>query len=294
MSLEQIAHYNNLSPKLREQLTEKLYSFGKRVRYKFDISKPNPDPLKYNGSIVYPYSYTLDPCVFDILDPYEEKGKPKSKKIAIVDGSDEKGMPNRFKKIKITALDRGVLDLELKEGSDDWYMAMYLELHPKLSNGDFLDSNKTPVFSRIDERRAAENAKIERSARLKALNVAGEMSDKAVLNFADAMLWDSTEDILIIRNKVEELADTNPEFFNDLVAGKTIEYRSTIKQAITKKVIEFDPGEYKFIWAGNKQTITVLSPAGSKTEIEKLADYLQTGGDKADSVYKKIKELNKQ
>lgn len=294
MSLEQIAHYNNLSTKLRDELYEKLQSFGKRVRYKFDISKPNPDPEKYNGDIIYPNSYTLDPCVFDILDPYEEKGKTKSKKIALVEETDEKGIPNRFGKIRVTASERGVLDLDLTEGGEGWYKAMYLELHPKLSNGKFADPSKHPMVSRIDEVKAAQDSKSERSARLKALNATMEMKDKDIVNFADAMLWDSTENVIVLRNKVEELADTNPEFFNDLVAGKTIEYRATVKQAMTKRVIEFDQAEYKFVWAGNKQTITVLSPSGEKNEVEKLAEYLQTGGEKADSVYKKIKELNKQ
>ena len=293
MSLEQIAHYNNLSPKLREELVEKLSSYGKRVRYKFQISRPNPDPSKYNGDIVFPISYTLYPCVFDILDKHEDKGKARSKKIGLVTDTDEKGIPNRFKKIRVSAIQRGLLDLDLTEGTEDWYTAMYLELHPKLKDGDFEDSTKTPIFFRIDERKAAQEAKTERSARLKALNAAEEMSDKQIISFADAMLWDSSEDILVLRNKVEELADTNPEFFNDLVKGKSLEYRAAIKQALNKKVIEFDAGEYKFIWAGNKQTISVLSPTGEKNEVEKFAEFLQTGGEKADTIYKKIKDLIK-
>jgi hypothetical protein len=293
MSLEQTAHYNALSPKLREEIAEKLRSYGNRVRYKFNLSRPNPDPSKYNGEIVYPNSYTLDPCVFDILDNYEDKSKPRSKKIALIDGVDEKGVPNRFKKVKILAIQRGILDLELTEGSEDWYKAMYLELHPKLENGQFQDKNKVSVFSRIDEIKSADNAKRERTARLKALNIAQDMTNKQIVSFADAMMWDSTENIVILRNKVEELADTNPEFFNDLVAGKSLEYRATIKQAVDRKVIDFDYGEYKFVWSGNKQIIAVLSPAGEKNEIEKLADFLQAGGEKADTVYKKIKELLK-
>jgi len=293
MSLEQIAHYNGFSVKLRDELYERLKSYGKRVRYKFNIAKPNPDPMKYNGDIVYPNSYTLDPCKFNILDQYEEKGKPKSKEVALVDGTDEKGIPNKFKKVKISSLHRGILDLDLTEGSEGWYTAMYLELHPKLEGGLFQDKNRVPMVKRIDEVKAATAAKTERTARLKALSAAQEMSDKQIINFADAMLWDSTEDLLILRNKTEELADASPEFFNDLVAGKSIEYRSIIKQALTKRIIEFDPAEYKYIWSGNKQIITVLSPAGTKSEIEKFADYLQTGGDKADAVYKKIKDLIK-
>ena len=49
MQLEPVAHYNNLSAKLREEIEAKLKGFGKSVRYKFEISKPNPDPAKYNG-----------------------------------------------------------------------------------------------------------------------------------------------------------------------------------------------------------------------------------------------------
>lgn len=293
MSLEQVAHYNALSAKLRDEVSEKLRNYGKRVRYKFSLGRPNPDPMKYNGDIVFPNSYTLDPCVFDIIDEYEEKGKPRSKKIALIDGVDDKGIPNKFKKVKVLSLQRGILDLDLTEGTDDWYKAMYLELHPKLDGGKFQDKNRIAIFSRIDEIKSANDAKRERSARLKALSAAQDMTNKQVVNFADAMLWDSTEDIIILRNKVEELADTNPEFFNDLVAGKSLEYKATIKQAKDRNIIEFDPAEYKFIWSGNRQTITVLSPSGSKNEVEKFAEFLQTGGDKTEVIYKKIKELLK-
>jgi hypothetical protein len=170
---------------------------------------------------------------------------------------------------------------------------MYLEMHPKMKDGIFQDKTKIPMFRRIDEMKAATDAKKERSTRLKALNAAQGMSDKEVLNFCDAMSWDSTEDVLILRNKIEELADSNPEFFNDLVSGKMIQYRATIKQAMDKKVIEFDPIEHKFVWESNKQTITVLSPVAGKNAVEKMAEFLMTGGDKADAIYKKIKDLNK-
>ena len=45
MLLQQTAHYNDLSPQLRKELEEKIASFGKQVRYKFDISNPNPANL---------------------------------------------------------------------------------------------------------------------------------------------------------------------------------------------------------------------------------------------------------
>ena len=296
MSLENFAHFNDLSPKLREELEQKVESYGKSVRYKFDIAKPNPDPSRYNGDVVYPNMYTLDPTKFTLQDLYENRdGKSKTKNIALVDDGyiNDKGVPERFKKVRISASSQSVLKLNIQDNRDDFYMAMLLELHPKLKGGKFADKNMHPMISRIDENAAAREQRTERSERLKALNVAQAMSDEELINFADAMQWDSSENSEIVRNQVEELADTNPIYFNDLVQSKAIEYQSLIKQGINKDLISFDGGAYRFVWTGNQQTITVLSPSGKQNEIQKLSEWMQTSGNKGDDFYKKLKSLVK-
>lgn len=296
MSLENFAHFNDLSPKLRQELEEKVQSFGKVVRYKFDISRPNPDPERYNGQFVYPNMYTLDPSKFTIQDPYENReGKSKTKNIALVDDGfiNDKGVPERFIKIRVNGSDKSMLKLNIADNREDFYKAMFLELHPKLKGSRFADKNTNQIVSRIDENAAAKDARIERSERLKALNIAQAMSDSELIDFADAMQWDSVEDIEILRNKTEELADSNPIYFNDFVQGKTIEYQSLIKQAINKGLISFNNADYSFVWSGNQQIITNLSPNGSKSEIEKMSEWMQTSGNKGDDFYKKIKSLVK-
>jgi hypothetical protein len=293
MYLEETAHFNALSETLREELNEKLRGFGKYVRYKFDIGRRNPDPQGYNGDTIFPNLYTLDPALFDIVDKHEEKGKPRLKKIALIDGVNEDGIPNRFRKIRVKSSERGILMLNLEEGNEDWYVAMYLELHPKLEGGMFQDKNKNSVIKRIDEVKAASDAKQTRTARLKALNAAQGMSDKEVLNFADAMLWDSTDEVVVLRNKAEELADSNPEFFNDLVSSKVIQYRSVIKQALDKRIIEYNPAEGKFTWESNSQPIAIVSMNQGKNHVEKFADFLMTNGEKAEAIFKKMKDLVK-
>ena len=296
MSLENYAHFNDLSPKLREEIEPQVEAFGNSVRYRFDVSKPNPDPERYNGDTVYPNMYTLDPTKFTIQDPYEDRvGKSKTKNIALVDDGfiNERGIPERFKKIRISGSNRAILKLNIKDNRDDFYKAMLLELHPKLSDGKFMNKNLFPMVSRIDENAAARTARTERSERLKALNVAQGMSDEELINFADAMQWDSSEELEILRNQAEELADRNPIYFNDLVESKEVEYQSLIKQAMNKDLIAFNPSEYKFIWSGNQQTISVLSPVGDKTQIQKLSEWMQTSGNKGDDFYKKLKSLVK-
>jgi len=72
-----------------------------------------------------------------------------------------------------------------------------------------------------------------------------------------------------------------------------VEYQSLIKQAVDRDLISFDHAEYKFVWAGNQQVITVLQPTGGKTEFQKLSDWMQTSGNKGDDFYKKLKSLVK-
>jgi hypothetical protein len=296
MSLENFAHFNDISPKLRIELENKVASFGRRVRYKFDISKPNPDPEKYNGDTVYPNMYTLDPTRFTIQDPYENReDKSKTKNIALVESDflDEAGLPTRFKKVKVGGADKSILTLNIEDNRDDFYMAMFLELHPKLKEGKFANRMLFPIFSRIDENAAAKTARSERSERLKALNAAQEMTDADLVDFADAMQWDSAESYDVLRNKIEELADTNPIYFNDLVQSKAVEYQALIKQAMNKDLISFNHAEYKFVWSGNQQVITALSPTGTGNELQKLSEWMQTSGNKGDDLYKKLKSLVK-
>src|SRR6185436_10582327 len=120
----------------------------------------------------------------------------KSKRIAIIEGIDEKGIPNRFKKIRLHARKAGILSLDT-ENVEEFAYAMFLELHPKLSGGMFSDKTKKQIFTRIDEQSAAKEQREFRSAKLKALNVAQEMSESDMIKFADAMMWDSSDDPII-------------------------------------------------------------------------------------------------
>lgn len=293
--------YNDLSPVLKTKLEKQIDSFGKAVRFKFDIANPDPDPEKKAvGTVIYPFLWTLDPIVFNIIDKDENRNeKSKSKKIGIVDdwtNNDKEGLSVKFRRIRVPSVNMGILTFDLTK-TEDRENVCYLLLHPKLSGGEFKDEQKRSIITRIDEQSAAIEQRTVRTARKKAMDIAEEMSDKDVINFADAMSggnnveWDSTQSLDILRNKIESLAESNPEYFNDKIAGKNVEYQALIKQAMTKKIIAYNPAEYNVIWVGNNQIVATLSPASQKNEIEQLADIFQTGGVKMEETYKKIKSL---
>jgi len=295
--LQQEGVWNDLSPKLRERLEQKILSFGKVVRFKFNISHPDPDPEKKAAKgIVYPANYTLKQVTFNIDDKDEKReGKQRYKKIGMVETTEViegRVTPKTFKRVRVEAKEKGQKKYEL-EKSEDVREVMYLLLHPRNKDGFFPDPAKRQEVSIIDEQAAATASMKLRSEKRKALNAVEDMSHKDLVNFADAMGagWDSSEDETILRNKAEDLAENDPAYFNDKISGKKVEYGALVKQAMARNIITFDPAEYKFAWAGNKQTITVLSPVGLDSEQDKFAEWLQVGGTKADEVAKKLKSL---
>lgn len=296
--LEQQGIYNDLSPKLREELEKRINDFGKSVRFKFNIEKPNPDPLKYNGALIYPFTYTLDPKVFQITDPYETReGKQKVKTIGIINKLKEDGKTaESFKCVRINERFKGVLYYDLEDIDQREFTALLL-LHPKLVDGKFKDKNKIPVFSIINETKLATEQRTLRSAKLIALNYAEKMSDQDVVDFADAMggdnSWDSTQDPSILRNKIEELAENTPAAFNELVKDEKMKFQTVVKQAFDNNIISYDPTANQIVWVSTTQAIAVLGTNMDKNEVVRAAEFFQLGGDKATKAFEKIKSLLK-
>jgi|JI10StandDraft_1071094.scaffolds.fasta_scaffold115639_2 hypothetical protein len=287
--------WNDLSPKLIEKLEAQINSFGKSVRFKFDISNPDPDPEKRAaGAILYPFSYTLDPVTFQINDKYEDRpDKQKMKKVGMAmnpEVEDGREVVRQFKRVRVSEKEKGVKKFML-DNVEDREMVMYLLIHPKLTGGEFLDKTKRQVITRIDEVAAATSARVERTERAKAMEIAENMSHEEMITFANAMLWEDAEEEVILRNKIEELAETSPVFFNDLVLSKDVEYQSLVKKAINKGVIQYDPAEHKFSYASNKQVIAIVPASSDKNEVILLSELLQAGGTKMEEVYKKLKSM---
>jgi hypothetical protein len=292
--LEQVAHWNDLSPKLKEKLEKRVDALGRKATFRFHVSHENPDPEKYNGKIVWPGKFTLSPATYKITDKDEDrKDKTKLKSIGLVKSVDEKGLPQTYEKVSILSRDEGRLNLDL-EKEEDRTKCAFLLMHPALKEGMFADKDKQKVFELVDLKREASDNKAKRDAEFEAWGAAKKMTEAEIMNFASAMVWDETEDIDILRDKVEAEAKEHPELFIDLVQSKALGYRSTIKRALDSGVITVDPSTGTFRYAAGNTTIAVLGQSvDGRTEVERLAEYLLTGGKNADEVYKKIQSLLK-
>ncbi len=295
MALEQEGIYNDLSPELRKKLEAHINSFGRYVRYKFKLEKKNPDPTEYNGKMVFPSQYNLHPVQWKITDKEEKRpDKQTSKNIGNIEKveRDERGnLQYRYIGLRINESEKGIKIFDMEKDEDRNTVA-WLELHPKNGNGLFFNNQMVSVFSRVDETKLANEQRAERSARKKALDAVENMSDKEIVDFADAMTWDSTDEPLLLRNKVEDLAEKTPELFNDLINSQSLKYRTIVKKAIDNKILNYNPSDGSIAWTSTGQQIISLGANNSaKSDIERFADWLGESGTKGDAAYKKLKSL---
>lgn len=293
--LEQVSPYNEFSPEYRKQLEDHVRSLGKKVRYRFHIENPNPDPEKYNGPIIWPAVWTLDPAKFRVNDPKEKRdGISKSKQVALIADVDEKGVPNKFKRIRISARMKGILEFNLidsegNENYEEFQMVMFLELHPKNKNGLTKGGTETKVFERIDIKAAAVESTRKRRERDSAKEIARNLKDTEVREYAAAMMWDETEDIEVLRDRLEGEAENEPAMFLALHEGEQVGAQATIKRAIDQQVIGIDPISGTVTWAKNGKVIVSLGQnAGNKSDIARLADWFGSGEKKVEAIYKQI------
>lgn len=279
--------FNDLSPDTRKYLEEELEKIGdRRVRYKFNISNPNMDPEQYNGPVIWPTVWTLHPRKFDIRE-----GKTKAT-VGIVLTLDDKGNPKKLGKIQIRGGAHGELQIDPYNNDEDKDKFAFLELHPKNKYGKFYDKNSPGLFFRVDELKEAKDNRRIRKLRTNAMFLAGGYSDHEIRDFVSAMNWDETEDIEVLRNKVEELADKYPEEFEKAINGNAIEYKAVAKRALSAGIIEYSALENQVKWGNSGELIAVLDNVleSNKNEVDRFAEWLQTSKH-GDAVFAKLKKM---
>lgn len=269
--LEAQGIYNQLSDKLRADLAEKAKEASKIVVYQFSIARLNPDgEQRANGKYLYPLHWALTPISFKLVDPYD--GKLKT--IGMVVHLKENGhQSDKLRRVVIQEPWQGTLRLDMKR-AEDRDMFAYLELHPKMENGRFRDTELTPIFRKVDEVAQARVQLKTRQARIDAMYVAANMTTQETRDFACAMGWNEHEDETILRDRIVQCAEQDPEFFREFIDNKNIEFRAVIQRAMDNNIIAFIPVESKFVWVANGQPIAVLERADAGNVLERMVDWV--------------------
>jgi hypothetical protein len=142
------------------------------------------------------------------------------------------------------------------------------EIHSYLSLCDYnasklnRDTTKEAIFELVDEAATAEKDSRTRNQRREALNAAADLSPEDVKTYASALGKDDTKSVAVLRNELEEMADTDPKAFLDLLSNKQAVVTASVNRAIKKGVIIYNQEQSRFEWP-NKEVILVVARSGS-------------------------------
>lgn len=270
--------YNGVS----ESLVKKtMLKPGEQVVYRLYNMQKNPmNPEK----IAIPSAKNVPP-VDTIWD--EEKGEYVD--IACIKSVDAQGNHN-FQEIFFYGNMAGHLILQGGRAFDQ-------EIHTYLTLCDYnaskpnRDTTKEVIFERVDEEVKAEKESRTRNIRREALNAAADLTPEEVKDYAAALGKDDSKPVKVLRNELEEMADSQPEDFMSLINNKQAVMKATINRALKKNVLVFNEEQSRFEWPNKEAILTVARTTGSDA-IEELISFCISSA-KGEKVFQTIQSKAK-
>lgn len=171
------------------------------------------------------------------------------------------------------------------------------EIHSYLSLCNYNGSNpnrdesKEIIFELVDEAAKSQKESKKRNLKREALNSAADLSADDVRNYIAALGQDDTQKIEILRNKLEEMADRDPEEFIALISNKQATMKATINRALAKGAIVFDTEQSRFSWPNGEAILTVSRTTGGDN-VDELISFCVSGA-KGEKVYQTLQSKAK-
>lgn len=260
---------NELSDELLDTLQKKFDSLPSKIKYKFNISRRNPDPQKTGGEVVYNSYWMLQPVTFYIVD----KGDGKRKKIGLVSSYDNEQRPSGYKGVHLVERDRGMKTIN-KTDQEAFDTFCYLELHPCEEGGKFRDEQYPALFELINEAKDAKNRDAIRKIKSDAMYAAANMSTQEELDFASAMNWDEYMDADVLHDMIGTMAEETPEAFRAFLEGTDMHGKALIKRAENNQIIDWVPEEFKYVWSSTKDLIVAFGRQEGMNRLEQMSNWL--------------------
>jgi ribosomal protein L20 len=270
--------FNDVSPEL---IAKSKLKPGEQVVYRVTGIQPNPfDPNKWAipaAKNVPPTDQIWDPIKQDYID------------IAAVRSVSPDGN-HTFHDIYFFGNLGGHMILVGGRAADQ-EIHSYLTICNYNGSNPNRDPSKEIYFELVDEAAKSEKERKTRNIKREALNAAADLSAEEVRTYIAALGQDDTAKVEVLRNRLEEMADHDPESFMDLINNKQAVMKATINRALNKGIINFDSEQSKFTWP-NGEVILVVSRTTGGDNVEELLGYCASNA-KGEKVYQTIQSKSK-
>lgn len=150
----------------------------------------------------------------------------------------------------------------------------FLKMCNENATNEYRNQNVVPVFEEVIPKLIAEKNRNTRNLRFEAMEIAKKMKESEVREFAASMSWEQNDDIGVLRDSVEEMAESDPEEFLSRLKDGSRTIRAAIKEAFDAEIIFYDIQKKRFAFKADDSTIfAVTSRVPPKEYVNTLADF---------------------
>lgn len=267
-----------------EELKPKKLQKGEVIIYQMLNGHVNPiKEERATRPYIFPFASEI-PSTDRIYDPH----KKDYVDIALVESFDkEKNVIPR--KIKVFGTTGGKFSCSAGIIADEEQYE-YLEMTNYNKSNPNRDESVEPLFERVDVIGTSKANRKKRNDLLEALKYAQALTDGEAKEFAASVGWNETDPIDIIRDRIEDFAQTKPSEFIKTVEAKDREIKAVIKRGIDAGVINYDTQQHKITIASNNNTLIKMDRVEGVDYLTQAADYVMHNKN-GDKVFQTIKRL---
>jgi hypothetical protein len=280
---------NNLSPKLISYLDERKLKPGEVVKYRLLDKARNTDPKRRKGD-----DWIYSSAVVVHLRDRIKKPEGGVVEIGVVDSVDPISKIPIFKSPYIIIPQKGSGGYFFLNESklDDVEMYPLLELSNKNASNPFRDKNTKPLFERVDEAKESKVRSKKRNFLYDCLDAIRNWTPEEMRIAGAGFNIPSDLEPDTLKDKLEELAEKDPETFYKAIDSQENKIAAIINLAKSKNIIGYSAFENKWFYVGTNDTIILLERREGTDETKQFVNFLMNTPKGAD-VQEHLKKLIK-
>ena len=272
MSLQVIKdlNLNNFSQAVQDYLTENKLNRNGAATFRLLTGHKNVDKDKIGGDILFnsvigirisgtindPENGPVDFGMVKSVDPLTKR--PSFRKFYV--------RPKRNDGL-FTLRGDIIADLEI-------YDAILLSNDNK--SNPFRDTSMEPIFEKVDAVKESKIRSKKRNFLFDSLDAIRHWSPDEMRIAGASHNLSASLSIDVLKDKLEEIAEKDPETFYKAIDSEDNKVRAIIKLATDAEIIAFSAHENKWFYPGSGETVALLDRREGANETEQLKDFLKS------------------
>ena len=138
------------------------------------------------------------------------------------------------------------------------------------------DPNSLSLFEVFRPEEKARERVNQRMRKIDAIAIAAAMSEADLREFAASVGWDESADMYIIKDRVLDWCEKDPDGFINAQSSRDRYIQATLRRAESRKIIEKNPLESSWVWASTGEIVCQLPRSSEKDLYQLFVDWYKS------------------